>query len=48
MINVEGQLMKITVDATIEGDFFKGTVQIEGADTLPIEGKKIPKFKGLK
>ncbi|HEY3404221.1 MAG TPA: amidohydrolase family protein [Ohtaekwangia sp.] len=44
LINVQGQQMKITIDATVEGDFFKGTVQVEGADSFPVEGKKVPKL----
>jgi CO/xanthine dehydrogenase Mo-binding subunit len=33
-----------TADAIVEGESFKGTVQVEGADSIPVEGKKVPKL----
>lgn len=44
-VEVNGQPMKITLDANVEGDAFKGTMLVEGADSIPVEGKKVPKLK---
>lgn len=42
-VNFGGQNITVTVDATVEGDTFKGTASIAGFGSFPVEGKKNPK-----
>lgn len=42
-MNFGGQSMTITVEATVEGDTFKGTASLGTFGSFPIEGKRNPK-----
>ncbi len=41
--NLGGQSMAVTIEATVEGDTFKGTASVGQFGSFPIEGKKNPK-----
>lgn len=42
-IDMSGQTMTVTVEATLDGDTFKGNASVEQYGSFPIEGKKNPK-----
>ncbi len=42
-VNFGGQSLTVTVEATVEGDTFKGTASIAEFGSFPVEGKKNPK-----